>query len=430
MSVESSATSPQLPVLPPRRSLRQLPGDLRRDVSVSAGLAGLVAIVIGYAGPAVVLIAAARAGHLSPALTASWVWAASIGSGLLTIGLSLWTRVPVVVAWSTPGAALLVTSIAAYPYPQLIGAYLVAAVAMVALAASGSFDALLRRIPATLVSAMLAGVLLPFVGHAATALHDAPAVTVAVLVGYLLTGRRSPRFAVPAALTLGFATAAALGGLDLHGVRLQAAVPVVTAPQLSFAAVIGVALPLFVVTLTAQNAAGLEVLRELGHPADARRLVTATGLGSVAMAPFGSHAINLAAITAALCAGPGAHPDRSRRYVAGLSAGVAYLVVGSFGASLIAVFAALPLPLVYAVGGVALLPAFTMALVAALREPAGRTSAALCLLVTASGISVAGISSPFWGVVTGLVAHLLGEADLPRRDGTGRVDGAAVAPVP
>lgn len=379
----------------------------RSELSASAIVAGVIAIVIGYAGPAVVIFQAADAGGLSAAQTTSWIFAASITCGVIGIALTLWTRTPIVVAWSTPGAAVLVSAIGDYAYSDVIGAYLVAAVAMTALAASGTFDALMRRLPAPIVSAMLAGILLHFVADAFGALAASPAIAGSVVFAFLLVRRWSARWAVPAALLAGVGVSWMLGELAFDGVRLQLAAPVFTAPSFDLGAVVGIALPLFVVTLTAQNAAGLGVLRSLGYAADARRLVTATGLGSIIGAFFGSHAINLAAITAALCAGPGAHPDPRRRWPAGVAAGVAYLVVGAFGGTLIAVFALLPGALVAALAGVALVAAFAGAVSGAVAEPGTREAAVICFAATASGLTVAGIGAPFWGLVLGVVTQAL-----------------------
>lgn len=377
----------------------------RSDLSVSALVAGVIAIVIGYAGPAVVIFRAADAGGLTAAQTSSWILVASVSCGVIGLALTLWTRTPIVVAWSTPGAAVLVTAIGDYAYSDVIGAYLVAAVAMTALAASGLFDALMRRLPTSLVSAMLAGILFRFVADAFGALATAPAIAGAVIAAFLVTRRWSIRWAVPAALLAGVVVSALLGDLELGGVRLRLAAPVFTAPTFDLGAMVGVALPLFVVTLTAQNAAGLGVLRSLGYPADARRLVTATGLGSVVGAAFGSHAINLAAITAALCAGPTAHPDPYRRWPAGVSAGVCYLVIGVFGGTLIAVFGALPGALIASLAGVALVGSFAGAVSGAVADPHGREAAVICFAATASGLTVAGIGAPFWGLLLGAIAQ-------------------------
>jgi benzoate membrane transport protein len=388
----------------PPRAVARAGRDLARDSSLSAVTSGVVAIVVGYAGPAVVVATAAAAGGLSPARSTSWFWAVSLSSGLLCLVLSLWTRMPIVIAWSTPGAALLVTSLAEHPYPAVVGTYLVVSVATVLVGMSGWFGRVIRRIPGPLVSAMLAGVLFSFGVNAFRSLGDRPVVPAAVLIAFLVGRRIDGRYAVPLALLAGGLAAAATGQLGLAGVGLELARPVWTGPGLDglVAAVVGIGVPLFVVTMTAQNAAGISVLAAHGYRPDDRRLITATGLGSALGAPFGSHGINLAAITAAICAGSTTHPDPRRRYVAGVTCGVLYLVVGSFGATLVAVFGALPPALVATVAGVALLSAITAALSTGLADAAYREPAVVTLLTTASGVTLLGIGSAFWGLVFGL----------------------------
>jgi benzoate membrane transport protein len=398
---------PQASIRRTTRALARAGRDLARDSSLSAVTSGVVAIVVGYAGPAVVIATAAVAGGLSPARSTSWFWSVSMSSGLLCLVLSLWTRMPIVIAWSTPGAALLVTSLADYPYPAVVGAYLVVSVATIVVGLSGWFGRIIRRIPGALVSAMLAGVLFSFGVNAFRSLADRPVVPAAVLVAFLVGRRVDGRFAVPLALSAGVLAAAATGQLGLDGLGLELARPVWTAPgpDRLVAAVIGIGVPLFVVTMTAQNAAGIGVLSAHGYRPDDRRLVTATGVGSALGAPFGSHGVNLAAITAAICAGSTTHADPRRRYVAGVTCGVLYLVVGSFGATLVAAFGALPPALVATVAGVALLSAIAAALSTSLAEAAHREPAVVTLLTTSSGVTLLGIGSAFWGLVFGLVVE-------------------------
>ncbi|MFF5848286.1 benzoate/H(+) symporter BenE family transporter [[Kitasatospora] papulosa] len=292
---------------------------LLRDLSLSAVLAGVVAVVVSYSGPLVIVLSAARAGHLDPAQTGSWIWAISIGSGLTCIGLSLLTRMPVVTAWSTPGAALLVTSIGSYAYGEVIGAFVVSGAVIALIGVTGVFGRLMR----------------------------------------------------------------------------------------SVAALIGIAVPLTLATLASQNAPGVGVLAASGYRPDDRLLVGSTGLVSAVLAPFGSHAVNLAAITAAICTGPEAHRDPRRRYVAGVACGLVYLVVGAFGSTLVAFFAGLPKELVAAVAGVALLGALSGGLTGAVREGKDREAAVISFLTTASGVTLFGIGSAFWGLVFGVAAHLV-----------------------
>ncbi|WP_371480432.1 benzoate/H(+) symporter BenE family transporter [Kitasatospora sp. NBC_00315] len=398
----------------------QLPADdrpsLRRDVSLPALLAGLICIVVSFSGPLVVVLAAAAAGRLDPAHTASWIWAVAVGSGLTCLLLSWWTRTPVITAWSTPGAALLVTSLGAYPYREAVGAFLVSALAVTLLGVTGLFGRLIRAVPTGIVNAMLAGILFSFGAGVFTALHSAPVLVLGTFAAFVLAKRLAPRYAVPVALLAGGVLAAATVGLPLHlGAQEGPTRPLFTWPAFSWPALVGLALPLTIVALGSQNAPGLGVLRAFGYRPDDRLLIGATGAVSVLLAPFGSPGINIAAITAAICAGPQSHPDRRRRYVAGMAAGVLYLVVGSFGGVLVALFTGLPKELVAVVAGVALLASLQGSLAAALAEEQGRDAAVVTFLATASGMSLFGIGSAFWGLLLGVGTHLLLHGGRPAR---------------
>ncbi|WP_374109120.1 benzoate/H(+) symporter BenE family transporter [Streptomyces sp. CC228A] len=380
---------------------------LRGDLSLSAVLAGLVAVVVSYSGPLVIVLAAASAGRLDPAQTSSWVWAVSIGSGLTCIGLSLWTRTPVITAWSTPGAALLVTSLGAYSYAEAVGAFVVTGAVITLVGLTGVFGRLMRQVPAAVVSAMLAGILFTFGTGVFTSLKTAPWIAGAVLVAYLLGKRWLARYAVLLALGAGVVAAAVTSRLDVHLDRVELARPVLTAPDFSPAALIGIAVPLTLATLASQNAPGMAVLRASGYEPKDRLLIGSTGLVSTVLAPFGSHAVNLAAITAAICTGPEAHRDPGRRYVAGVACGAFYLLVGAFGTTLVLFFAGLPKELVAAIAGVALFGALAGGLSGAVKEEKDREAALITFLTTASGVTLFGVGSAFWGLVFGVAAHVV-----------------------
>lgn len=368
------------------------------------------------------MLAAARAGHLDPARTGSWIWAVSVGSGLTCVGLSLWTRMPVVTAWSTPGAALLVTSIGSYAYGEVIGAYVVSGIVIALIGLTGIFGRLMRLVPGAVVSAMLAGILFSFGTGLFTSLEHTPVIAGSVLLAYLLGRRWLPRYAVLLALAAGVVCAAASSRLHVRLDHVGLVHPVFTAPAFSAASLVGIAVPLTLATLASQNAPGVAVLSASGYRPDDRLLVGSTGLVSAALAPFGSHAVNLAAITAAICTGPEAHRDPRRRYVAGVACGAVYLVVGSFGSTLVAFFAGLPKELVAALAGVALLGALSGGLTGAVREEKDREAALITFLATASGVTLFGIGSAFWGLVAGVVAHVVLNGG-PRR-------GNVSAPIP
>ncbi|MEU2262201.1 benzoate/H(+) symporter BenE family transporter [Streptomyces sp. NPDC019645] len=378
-----------------------------RDMSLSAVLAGFVAVVVSYSGPLVIVLAAAAAGHLDKAQTSSWVWAISIGSGLTCIGLSLRTRMPVITAWSTPGAALLVTSLGAYSYAEAIGAFIVTGVVITLVGLTGVFGRLMRQVPTAVVAAMLAGILFSFGTGVFTSLNTAPWIAGTVLAAYLLGKRFLPRYAVLIALAVGVACSAATSRLDIRLDHLELAHPVLTSPQFSVASLIGIAVPMILATLASQNAPGMAVLTASGYQPRDRLLIGSTGLVSTALAPFGSHAINLAAITAAICTGPESHRDPGRRYVAGVACGAFYLLIGAFGTTLVVFFAGLPKELVAAIAGVALFGALAGGLTGAVTEERDREAALITFLATASGMTLFGVGSAFWGLVFGVVAHLV-----------------------
>jgi benzoate membrane transport protein len=378
---------------------------LLRDLSASAVIAGFVTVLVGYTSSAAIVFSAARAAGAGPAEVASWMWALGLGMGVTCVGLSLRYRVPVVTAWSTPGAALLATSAAGLPMSAAIGAFLVSGVLMVLAGATGVFERGMSRIPVPLASGMLAGVLLRFGLDAFVAMKTQLALALAMFAVYLLGRRLWPRYAVVGVLAVGVAIAGAQGLLALDALPLALTRPVFTAPTFSLHALVGVAIPLFVVTMASQNVPGVAVMRAAGYGATPiSPLVTWTGLTTVVLAPFGGYAFNLAAITAALCMGREAHEDPARRYVAAVSAGLFYAVLGLFGATVGALFAAFPKELVMAVAGLALVNTIGSGLLAAVRDDAQREPALITFLVTASGVSLFGVGSAFWGLVAGVVA--------------------------
>jgi benzoate membrane transport protein len=380
---------------------------LLRDLSPSAVAAGFVTVLVGFTSSAVIVFQAAQAAGADAAGIASWMLALGVGMGLTCIGLSLRYREPVVTAWSTPGAAMLITGVAGVPMREAVGAFLVSGVLMAVAGFTGWFERSMSRIPLSLASGMLAGVLLRFGLDVFVAMRTETGLVLAMFLAYLLARRLLPRYAVIAALAVGIAAAGAGGLLRLDGVRLELARPVFTLPGLSVRALVGVALPLFVVTMASQNVPGVAVMRASGYATPISPLVGWTGAATVVLAPFGGYALNLAAITAAICMGREAHEDPARRYVAAVSAGAFYLVVGIFGATVTGVFAAFPKELVLAVAGLALFGSIGGGLAAALREEEEREAALVTFLVSASGLTLAGVGSAFWGLVAGIVTLLV-----------------------
>ena len=375
-----------------------------RDFPFGAVVAGFVAVLVGYTSSAVIVFEAARAAGATPAQTASWMWALGVGMGLTTIILSLRYRMPVLTAWSTPGAALLITGVGGLPMAEIIGAFVLTGLAIVMIGLSGAFDRLMKRLPTALAAAMLAGVLLRFGLDAFGAMKSQFALVFAMFASYLVGRRVWPRFAVPVALAVGASIAGALGLFGALEWPTGLTRPEFVAPELSWAAAIGVALPLLVVTMTSQNVPGVATLHAHGYTPPVSPIITTTGVATTLLAPFGGYAFNLAAITAAICMGQDAHPDPARRYTAAVSAGALYVLIGLFGGAVAGLFAAFPRELVLAIAGLALLGTIGNGLAAALKEEATRDAAVITVVATASGVTLFSIGSAFWGLVAGLLA--------------------------
>ncbi len=378
-----------------------------RDLSLSAVTAGFVTVLVGFASSAVIVFQAAGAVGATPAQVSSWMLALGLGMGLTCVLLSLRYRAPVVTAWSTPGAALLVTSAVGLTIEEATGAFLVSAALITLAGFSGWFERAMDRIPVALASGMLAGVLLRFGLDVFLAMRTRFALAFGMFAAYLVARRLAPRYAVIAALAVGVVVAAGQGLLRVDEARLALAAPVWVTPRISAAALIGVALPLFIVTMASQNVPGVAVIRASGYAVPISPIIGWTGLANLVLAPFGGFALNLAAITAAICMGPEAHEDPRRRYVAAMAAGGFYLVVGLFGATVVGLFAAFPPELVAAVAGLALFATIGNGLAAALRDENQREPALVTFLVTASGVTLSGVGSAFWGLVAGVVTLLI-----------------------
>ncbi|MDG9881635.1 benzoate/H(+) symporter BenE family transporter [Pseudomonas sp. GD04058] len=384
------------------------PADLIHPV-----VAGVVSVIVNYGGTFILVFQAARMAGLSPELTASWVWAVSIGVGISGLLLSWFSRAPIITAWSTPAAAFLVTALPTVTHAEAIGAYLLSAMAFVLLGVTGCFEKLIRLIPAGLAAGLLAGILLQFGIGAFASLSLDPALAGLLICAYVLFKRFSARYAVVGILLLGLAYLLAMRQVELAGLQLQFAAPVYTAPAFSLNAALSVALPLFLITLTGQYMPGMLVLRNDGFATSANPIVTVTGLGSLLMAPFGSHAFNIAAITAAICTGKEAHEDPGKRWIAGVAAGVCYILVGVFGVTLAALFMAFPAPFITTLAGLALLGTIGSSLSSAMADAKSREAALITFLAAAANITLLGIGGAFWGLVIGLLAYAVLNGRLP-----------------
>jgi benzoate membrane transport protein len=377
------------------------------DTSPSAVVAGFIAMMTGCTSSLVLMFQAGQAAHLTNAQISSWIWALFIGMAICSIGLSLRYRTPITVAWSTPGAALLITSLGGVSYPEAIGAFITCAVLVTLCGVTGSFERLVKRIPASLAAALLAGILFKIGSEIFVAAQHRTGLVLAMFFSYLLIKRVSPRYAVLAALVVGTVVSGVLGLLDFSGFALEVATPVWTTPTFSLAATISIGIPLFVVAMTSQNMPGIAVLRADGYGVPASPLISVTGIASLLLAPFGSHGINLAAISAAICTGPHAHEDRDKRYTAAVWCGIFYGVAGVFGATLAALFAALPKELVLSIAALALFGSIINGLTVAMTEPKEREAALITFMVTASGLTLFSIGSAFWGIVAGVLTLMI-----------------------
>ena len=377
-----------------------------QDFSLSAVTAGFVAVLVGFTSSVAIVFQAATALGATPAQISSWMWALGLGMGLCSLLPSLWLRQPVMVAWSTPGAAVLATAGASggFGMPEAVGAFIVCAALITLVGATGWFERVMDRIPMPLASALLAGVLARFGLDAFVALESAFALVLLMLLGYLLWRRLWPRYAVLGVLAVGTVYAVSTGQLHLNQVQWGLTAPVFTAPEFSWRATVSLALPLFVVTMASQNLPGVAAIRAAGYAMPVSRIITLTGVATLLLAPFGAFALNLAAITAAMCMGREAHADPDKRYIAAAACGLFYCVIGLFGAAVTGVLTAFPRELVVAIAGLALLGSIGGGLAVALRDDAHREPALMAFLVTLSGVSLGGIGSAFWGVVAGALA--------------------------
>lgn len=370
-------------------------------------IAGLISVIVNYGGTFILIFQAAQMAGLSPELTASWVWSISIGVGITGIYLSWYTKEPIITAWSTPAAAFLITALVSVPYSEAIGAYMLSALAFLILGITGYFGKLIRLIPISIASGLLAGILLQFGISAFTNMTIDPLLAISLFFVYLITKRFSSRYAIVSVLSFGFILLLLQSQINFSGFELKLASPIFTEPTFSLNATLSLALPLFLITLTGQYMPGLLILKNDGFKTSAKPILTITGLGSFIMAPFGSHAFNLAAITAAICTGKESCEDSSKRWIAGIAAGIFYILVGIFGVTLAALFAAFPATFISTLAGLALLSTIAGSLSNAINDIDTREAAIITFLATAANINLFGIGGAFWGLVLGLISYFI-----------------------
>lgn len=377
-----------------------------KDLSLSTAVAGFVAVLVGFTSSVAIVFQAALAFGATPAQITSWMWALGLGMGLCSLVPSLILRQPVMVAWSTPGAAVLATAGLAggFSMGEAIGAFMISALLITLAGVTGWFERVMNRIPMEIAAALLAGVLARFGLQAFAAAQTALPLVLLMLMVYLVSRRLAARYAVVITLAMAVVFVATQGQMAWSAVQLELALPVFTAPQFSVAAAVSLAIPLFVVTMASQNLPGVAVIRASGYDLPISRLITLTVLATLVLAPFGAFALNFSAITAAMCMGPEAHADRRRRYTAAVACGAIYVAIGLFGAVITGLLTAFPKELVVAIAGLALLGTIGNGLAAALRDESHREAALITFLVTLSGVAIVGVGSAFWGVMAGSIA--------------------------
>lgn len=389
--------------------------------------AGLVAVLVGTGGTVVLILQASEQAGIGRAGFESWLFATTLGCGVLGIALSLRFRQPILFAWSTPGAALLVSTISGYDYDAALGAFVVAGAATALVGITGAFRRLMDRIPPAITMAVLAGVLLPFGLNTVRAIPDAPFLILAMVVTYLALSWLGIRAPVLGALAVGLVIAIADGTLAPDELNVDTAQTVWTWPAFHLDAILALGLPMFALTMTAQNATGITVLRTHGYEPRIDAILVAVGLATVVLAPLGCHALNLAAITAAFAAGPEGGEDPAERWKAGVAAGFFYILIALFAGAAATLFLAMPASLIAALAGLGILGVLGASLGAALgAEP--REPALIALLVAASGTTMLGVGSAFWGLVAGMLVFALTAARRPSRHPPGRTTRSTAPP--
>lgn len=380
---------------------------LKRDWSISATVAGFLAVLISYSGPLIIFFQAAQQAQVPTDMMTSWIWGISIGAALAGIFLSIKFKVPVITAWSAPGTALLVTLFPQISLNEAVAAYITSAVVIFIIGASGYFDKLLKWIPQDIAAAMMAGILFQFGLGLFLATNSMPMIVFGMLAVFLFAKRLSPRYAMVWVLFAGVALSLLLGKMNPITMDFSLAIPHFIQPEWTWNSTLNLALPLILVSLTGQFLPGMAIMKLSGYDTPAKPIITTTSIASLAVACVGGITIVLASITAALCMGKDAHELKEKRYIAGIANGIFYILGGLFAGSIVMLFSLLPKELVAALAGLALLGAIGTNISAAMKNETHRDAALITFLATASGMHFLGLSSVFWGICIGLFAHVV-----------------------
>ncbi|TSH74805.1 benzoate/H(+) symporter BenE [Acinetobacter sp. RF15A] len=380
---------------------------LKNDWSISATVAGFLAVLISYAGPMIIFFQAAQQADVSSSMMASWIWGSSIGAAITGIVLSIKFKVPVITAWSAPGTALLVALFPGITLNEMVAAYISSAIIIFIIGVTGSFDRLLKAIPQGLAAGMMAGILFQFGIGLFKATDSMPYVVFGMLLCFLLAKRFSPRYAIIWVLIAGISLSFIFGKINPVAMNFSLAIPELIMPQWTWSSTLNLALPLTIVSLTGQFLPGMAILKLSGYDMPAKPILSLASIVSVGVAIVGGITIVLAAITAALCTGKDAHELKEKRYIAGIANGIFYILGGLFAGSIVMLFSILPKELVAALAGLALLGAIATNISTAMHNESQRDSALITFMATASGMSFLGLSSVFWGICIGIVAHVI-----------------------
>lgn len=380
---------------------------LKQDWSISATVAGFLAVLISYAGPMIIFFQAAQQANVSSSMMASWIWGSSIGAAIAGIILSIKFKTPIITAWSAPGTALLVALFPHISLNEVVAAYITSAVIIFLIGITGSFDKLLKWIPQGLAAGMMAGILFQFGLGLFKATDHMPYLVFGMLICFLLAKRYSPRYAIIWVLIAGVVLSFSLGQIQPVAMDFSLAIPHMIYPEWTWSSTLNLAIPLTIVSLTGQFLPGMAILKLSGYQTPAKPILTVASITSIVVAFTGGITIVLAAITAALCTGKDAHELQEKRYIAGIANGIFYILGGLFAGSLVMLFSILPKELIAALAGLALLGAIATNMSVAMKDDSQRDAALITFLATVSGMHFLGFSSVFWGICIGMISHLL-----------------------
>ncbi|HDF7035813.1 TPA: benzoate/H(+) symporter BenE [Acinetobacter baumannii] len=380
---------------------------LKNDWSISATVAGFLAVLISYSGPLIIFFQAAQRAHVSTDMMVSWIWGISIGAAVSGIYLSIKYKTPVITAWSAPGTALLVTLFPNISLNEAVAAYITSAIVIFLIGITGYFDKLLKWIPQDVAAGMMAGILFQFGISLFTASDSMPLIVFSMLIVFLVAKRLMPRYTMIWVLAAGVLLSLILGKMNPVDVSFSLAIPQWISPEWTWNSTLNLAVPLILVSLTGQFLPGMAIMKLSGYDTPAKPIITATSIASLAVACVGGITIVLASITAALCMGKDAHELKEKRYIAGIANGIFYILGGLFAGSIVMLFSLLPKELVAALAGLALLGAIATNISVAMKNDGQRDAALITFLATASGMHFLGLSSVFWGICIGVIAHFI-----------------------